>query len=200
MKTYVLLRLPERSLTILQVDWSHREDDEISTSLRSCQRLLQSQKTLNDSRKDVLASIVRDRMAYQDFETTRDAQERLIENGWNKRQKSGTKSKKSGGRERDRERERRNALDGNGRFGSVQLDQNGEPIKPPISLALEAALIKRERLVKSFQPFFEDKQDEGRFFGIPSRSVFDALDEEDALAQAGLSQPADGELAEREAN
>lgn len=119
---------------------------------------------MNEARKSVLSDIVKDRMAYQDYETTRDAQERVIENGWTKRQRAG--KKKGKGRERDRQ-------------------ATTEPTKPPVSLALLAAVEKRHKLVSQFKPFFEDDEDRGRFYGIPDTSVYAGLpsfDDDDLLA------------------
>ncbi|KAK4698409.1 transcriptional adapter 3, partial [Phenoliferia sp. Uapishka_3] len=141
------------------VDWGAREDDEISSALRACQRLLLRQTSLNEARKSVLSSIVKDRMAYQDYETTRDAQERVIENGWMKRQRAG--KKKGKGRERDRNTE-------------------GGSNKPPVSLALLQAVEKRRNLVEMFKPFFGEEEDKGRFFGIPDESVYKDLGEGDS--------------------
>lgn len=102
-------------------------------------------------------------MAYQDYETTRDAQERVIENGWTKRQRAG--KKKGKGKERDK----------------VIVDNS----KPPVSLALLGAIDKRHKLVRQFIPFFEEEEDKGRYAGIPVESVFSEIevaeDEEDEL-------------------
>ncbi|KAM0754110.1 hypothetical protein T439DRAFT_353844 [Meredithblackwellia eburnea MCA 4105] len=133
------------------VDWSTREDDELSSALRSCQRLLQRQTELNEGRKAILSSIVKDRMAYQEYETTRDAHEKAIELQWTKRQRTNKKKSK-------KERERKD-----------------EGHRQPVSLALIAAVEKRRRLVSQFKPFFEDEEDKGRFYGIPESSIYSEL-------------------------
>lgn len=150
-----------------QVDWSTREDDEISSALRACQRELHHQTALNEARKVILTSIVKDRMAYQDYETTRDAQERIIEAGWNKRQRAG--KKKTKGKEREK----------------------GEGGKAPISMALLEAMTKRNRLVSHFRPFFEDEEDQGRYYGIPENSVYEGLEEmlQEEEEQEGIELP-----------
>ncbi|GAA5825442.1 hypothetical protein JCM3770_000809 [Rhodotorula araucariae] len=160
-----------------EVDWSAREDDEISSALRACQRLLHHQTELNEARKAVLMSLVKDRMAYQDYETARDAQERVIEAGWTKRTRTDSKKKKKG-KERDR------------RPGAPQPPSD-DPNKAPISVELSEAVEKRDRLVAAFKPFFEDDGGAaGRFFGLPDASVYDGLDvlvdEELGEAQAAL--------------
>lgn len=106
-------------------------------------------------------------MGYQDYEATRDAQERVIENGWSKRQKGSTK-KKIG---------RKDASSRDHSKKDKSLDDGWEG-KGPISLSLLGALLKREKLVGTFKPFFEDESDVGRFFGIPEESVFAELEEE----------------------
>ncbi|KAK4058888.1 Transcriptional regulator [Microbotryomycetes sp. JL221] len=151
-----------------EVDWSLREDDEISSALRACQRQLYHQTTLNESRKAVLSSIVKDRMAYQDFEQARDAQERIIENGWSKRQKSENKKKKS---KREKERERR-------QHGAGADEPTSSLITGKhMSLSLLEAMDRRNRLIGSLKPFFEDDEEQGRFYGLPERSVFEGLEE-----------------------
>lgn len=142
------------------MDWGTRADDEVSSALRACQRLLQRQTALNEARKSVLSSIVKDRMAYQDYEATRDAQERVIENGWTKRQRAG--KKKGKGKERDRPT---------------------EGPKPPVSLALLSAVEKRRKLVSHLKPFFEEEEDAGRFYGIPERSVYAGLGIEESRVE-----------------
>lgn len=141
-----------------------REDDEISSSLRACQRLLHRQTAINEARKSILTDIVKDRMGYQEYEATRDAQERLIENGWNKRQRVGSK-KKGKSKEQERERVKDQAI----------LEANGGA-RPPVSLALIAAIQTREKLVGQFQPFFSAEEEQGRFYGIPERSVFEEIE------------------------
>lgn len=112
-------------------------------------------------------------MAYQDYETTLEAQEKIIESGWTKRSKAPVVKRKSN---RDG-KEKRAADRGDGRFGSnVLLDANGDIVKPPISIALEEAMMKRDRLVGCFKPFFNDKEDQGRFFGIPNESVYSEIE------------------------
>ncbi|GAA5931507.1 histone acetyltransferase NGG1 [Sporobolomyces koalae] len=152
-----------------EVDWSSREDDEISTSLRACQRSLQLQVELNEHRKAILMSIVKDRMAYQEYETARDAQERVIEAGWHKRQRTDSKNKKKKGSNRDRDRSRPTAAD-------------DDPSKVPVSPVLMEAVEKRNALVESFRPFFEEEGGKNRWWGIPETSVFDGtleqIDEE----------------------
>ncbi|BGP13999.1 hypothetical protein JCM10213_005585 [Rhodosporidiobolus nylandii] len=170
-----------------EVDWSAREDDEISSSLRACQRLLHQQTELNEARKSVLMSLVKDRMAYQDYETARDAQERVIEAGWTKRTRVDTKKAK---KKKDRDRRA-----GGNKEAAKDAVADQDPSKQPIPLELLEAVEKRNRLVQAFQPFFEEEE-KGRYYGLPERSVYDGLevgeeddedDEQSGLAVAGPS-------------
>ena len=138
----------------------------MSSALRACQRQLYHQTTLNESRKAVLMSIVKDRMAFQDFEAARDAQERVIENGWNKRQR--TDKKKKSKKDKDRR--------GGGGGGAEDGGAAGAAGKH-MSLALLEAMDKRNRLIGYFKPFFEDEEEQGRFYGLPGKSVYEGLEE-----------------------
>lgn len=149
--------------------------------MRACQRLLHQQTELNEARKSVLMSIVKDRMAYQDYETARDAQERVIEAGWTKRTRTDVKKKKKG-KERDHRRP-----------GAPPLASD-DPAKAPVPAELSEAVEKRDRLVSTFKPFFDEDADEAgegtaRFFGLPSKSVYEGLE---ALVEDefGDAQPA----------
>ncbi|GAA5866013.1 hypothetical protein JCM8547_002914 [Rhodosporidiobolus lusitaniae] len=172
-------------------DWSSREDDEISSSLRACQRLLHQQSELNEARKATLMAIVKDRMAYQDYETARDAQERVIEQGWTKRTRQDTKKAK---KKKDRDRARAPA-DGAAAGAAGGGGAGADPSKQPISLDLVEAVEKRNRLVQAFQSFFEEEE-QGRYYGLPERSVYEGLEvgdeefeDEGDFPLAGPSQP-----------
>lgn len=113
-------------------------------------------------------AIVKDRMAYQDFETARDAQERVIEQGWTKRTRTDNKKAK---KKKDRDRQRDKAKEA----GTIAPPGGGDdPAKQPISADLVEAVEKRNRLVQAFQPFFEE-EDQGRYYGLPQKSVYDGL-------------------------
>lgn len=94
-----------------------------------------------------MQQLVNDRMAYQEYEAIRDAQERSIEAGWTKRSRTVKRKPKA-------------------------KDNSGTtPGKPPVSLALLSAVEKRYQLVSHLKPFFE-AEEVGRYFGIPQRSVY----------------------------
>jgi transcriptional adapter 3 len=156
-----------------QVDWASREDDEVSSALRACQRLLHQQTAMNEARKAILMSLVKDRMAYQDYETARDAQERVIEQGWQKRLRTDVKKKKKG-----KERDRRPGGGGSGSAAAAADAGNHEdPSKAPVSAELLDAVARRDRLVSTFKPFF-DEEEPGHFYGLPERSIFEGLEAE----------------------
>lgn len=64
-------RIPGQGLiggcVLLQPDFGESYDDDIASSLRSLQLKLRRIKLTNDSRKEVLSSIARDRLAYADY-------------------------------------------------------------------------------------------------------------------------------------
>ncbi|GAA5903899.1 Ada3 domain-containing protein [Sporobolomyces salmoneus] len=165
-----------------EVDWTKREDDEISTALRACQRLLQHQVELNESRKSILMSIVKDRMAYQEYETARDAQERVIEAGWHKRQRTDSKKKKKG-TQKDKDRSLNKVP------SSAGVGGEEDPSKVPVSPVLLEAVEKRNALVESFKPFFEEDGGKSRWWGIPDTSVYEgmleSIEEEDDNEEVG---------------
>lgn len=89
------LRRELKAIDILgdeDIDWSDRADDEISSTLRTVQRLLRKQIRVNELRKTRLFDIAMDRMAYQEYLGCLNSVEREIEAGWMKRQ---TQIKKS---------------------------------------------------------------------------------------------------------
>jgi transcriptional adapter 3 len=108
-------------------------------------------------------SIVKDRMAYQEYETARDAQERVIEAGWHKRQRTDSKKKKKG-TQKDKDRS-------SNKVAVVEED----PSKVPISPVLMEAVEKRNALVESFKPFFEEDGGKSRWWGIPETSVYEGM-------------------------
>ncbi|UZJ54777.1 hypothetical protein CBS101457_004097 [Exobasidium rhododendri] len=75
-----------------ETDWSQRADDEISSTLRKVQRLLEKQIQINGQRKARLYPIAKDRLAYQGFLACVFSTDREIEVGWTKRQNQIKKS------------------------------------------------------------------------------------------------------------
>ena len=135
-----------------EIDWSLRTDDEISAALRACQRQLRDQMNVNENRKIKLAEIVRDRLAYQEFETLRDALEKQIETGWIRRQRHHGKRKVKG--------------------KGVEKVPPIELLRSSLPEGLVSALEKRRRLVDSVAPLFQHAE-AGQFRGLPTNRVFE---------------------------
>ncbi|WVQ83275.1 hypothetical protein IAT38_005414 [Cryptococcus sp. DSM 104549] len=76
-------------------DPAAREDDEVTSALRQCQRLLSQQTTINDARKARLVEIAKQRLAYSEYTSALDGIEKSIEEGWARRiKKYGISPKK----------------------------------------------------------------------------------------------------------
>ncbi len=88
---------------LLQPDFSQSYDDEIAGELRGLQSELRVVKRMNDARKERLANIATDRLAYQDYLEMLDDLNRQISSGYQRiikaQQKalSGGKKKKGPG-------------------------------------------------------------------------------------------------------
>jgi transcriptional adapter 3 len=72
---------------IVQFDLSNRDDDEITSALRQCQRLLLHQTALNEQRRARLADIATRRLAYSEYQTALDGVEKDIQADWARRVK-----------------------------------------------------------------------------------------------------------------
>jgi transcriptional adapter 3 len=159
------------------VDWSQRQDDEISASLRACQRQLRDQMEINEARKARLAEVVRDRMAYQEYEGLRDSVEKEIEAGWAKLQRA-VKRKAAKAKERGSNTVAAGtpsaatptsaAAPAN---GVVTRGAEKEQQRVPVSDSIVSALEKRRRFVDSLAPLFDDAEP-GRFRGFPTESIY----------------------------
>lgn len=78
-----------------QFDPNNRDDDEITSALRQCQRLLVHQTAVNEARKTRLAEIAKQRLAYTEYRAALDGVEKSIEEAWLKRiKKYGLSPKK----------------------------------------------------------------------------------------------------------
>ncbi|KAL7416223.1 histone acetyltransferases subunit 3-domain-containing protein [Mrakia frigida] len=175
-----------------EVDWSQRADDEISTSLRQTQRLLASQVALNSSRRTTLLSIAQDRLAYAEYLQCLEGLDRIIDSGWHKRQrllqrqqkrKENTKPGGLGGLTGAREREKEER----------EKEQNRK-----IGEALKVAIGRRKKFVEFVGGVFkraEEEERQGRFWGLPGRSVYEE-EEEQAKASGSGTVAEDEEVVE----
>jgi transcriptional adapter 3 len=160
-------RLPFLSLASPQIDWSQRADDEISTSLRQTQRLLAEQASLNESRRSVLLSIAKDRLAFAEYQSCLDGLDRVIDSGWAKRQRSAQRTAKQHNK-KGKEKEKHDAA-GEGKDGG-----GGKRV---MSEGLRKAIERRERFVQHVGGMFQAEEEEspGRFYGLPKESVYKEL-------------------------
>lgn len=162
------------------VQWALRADDDISASLRACQRQLSEQINLNECRKARLATAVRARMARQEFEGLREMLDKQIEAGWQKRQKT---AKKAAAASSSTQAKPATTLRGAaaaaaaaastpGRAGSEDPLHNrfgGGGGKATLPEQLLGSLDKRARLADGFRPLFDAEP--GRFHGIPPQTI-----------------------------
>jgi transcriptional adapter 3 len=166
--------IPDNSAASLDlsssVDWSSRADDEISFALRACQRELRKQTALNDQRKERLSQIVRQRIAYQEFEHLRDGLEAVIEGAWAKRQRAAQRKAQKDRKEKDKKGEREKDRD---KIEAASLAQSIAALNTPqpLSASLVAALTKRRNLVDSVQPLFPPNA-----YILPEESIYQGME------------------------
>ena len=142
-----------------QIDWTRKEDDEIAAALRQCQRALRDQVTSNNARKERLTGLVRDRLAYGAYEKSLEGLEKPIEGAWLKRSARRNKKQKSSSH-----REEGNSIRRPGE--KVSLPDN-------VKQAMEA----RRRWIDAVGPVLEAPDVQGKFTGLPERSIYDGLED-----------------------
>lgn len=136
----------------------NRDDDEITSSLRQCQRLLLEQSQINDARKSRLAEIAQHRLAYAEYSQALDGIEKSIETAWVKRvKKHGASSKKA-------------------RQDSEETGPNGTG-RPPVPENLKKLVAVRQGWVSSVGKTMGARP-RGEVMGIPEDSIYDGLGEE----------------------
>lgn len=158
------------------IDWAGREDDEISSSLRACQRLLKEQIAINEKRKAALAERVRERIAFQEYEHLRDGLESVIEGAWAKRQRAAQRKAYKDKKDKDRKEKDRDKLEAASLAQSIAALNQPQPL----SANLIAALTKRRNLVDGLAHLFP----EGGLLH-PIASVYEGLN----LAANVVGQP-----------
>ncbi|KAL4244167.1 NGG1 family protein [Abortiporus biennis] len=164
-------------------DFTEAVDDPIATALRHCQRELRTVMATNKARKARLAAIAKDRVAYQEYLDTKDCLDKTISTLYTKLQKKdGPKVNKK----------KKKASEPVGANGSV----NGAGVPPPCPAALGLGPDEENRLVVPDQlkqyvaarrvfvdtigGQFDEKEREhpGWLYGLPTKSVFEGIDEE----------------------
>jgi len=142
-------------LLIIQFDPNNREDDEVTSALRQCQRLLSKQTVLNEARKARLAEIARQRLAFSEYQGVLDDLEKQIEASWAKRVKkhgSGGKKTISNG-----------VISGNGR--------------PPVPDSLKSKVQLRRRWLDTVGATMRERPT-GEVLGLPTKSIFEGIGDE----------------------
>lgn len=147
-----------RELCLSQIDWTCKEDDEIAAAIRQCQRALRDQVNSNNARKERLTGLVKDRLAYGGYERTLEGLEKAIEGAWLKR--SARKHKKQKPNHRD---------EGN------SARRPGE--KVPLPDAVKQAMEARRRWIDVVGGAMEAPDVQGRFTGLPERSIYDEMED-----------------------
>ncbi|CDZ96272.1 Histone acetyltransferases PCAF/SAGA/ADA, subunit TADA3L/NGG1 [Phaffia rhodozyma] len=189
-----------------EVDWSQREDDEITTSLRQCQKLLKEQVSLNEARRSILLEIAKERLAYSEYQQCLDGLDRIIDTCWAKRAKQIAKQQK-------RKKEAHTAAGGTGPSGGSasgggtgggnsagpgtstmtktkererERDEREKEATKKLVETIKLAMGRRRLMVTHLGTMFKDEEEEepGRFIGLPVRSVYEGL--EDEFRQVGL--------------
>lgn len=132
-----------------QFDPSAREDDEITSALRQCQRQLKAQSAINTSRKTKLAEVARARLAYGEYSSALEGIEKVIESAWLKRSKTSSSKKPSSHETRSR-----------------------QPIADNVKKLLAIRSKWKQNIGKSF-----DELDEGVVLGLPTKSIYEGIGE-----------------------
>ena len=170
----------------MQPDYSEKVDDPIATALRHEQQELRKVIATNKARKRRLASVARDRLAYQEYLGLRECIDNNIVTAYTKLQsKDGPKASK-----------KKKKVDGAGQNGGKGKDGNGAgaPLPNPAGLGLgpnsENRLVvndglaqlvdTRRRWVDLIGGVFDqkDKETPGRIWGLPQRSIYDGIEED----------------------
>ncbi|WVF69761.1 hypothetical protein IAT40_004540 [Kwoniella sp. CBS 6097] len=137
-----------------EFDPVNREDDEVTASLRQCQRLLSQQTALNDARKTRLAEIAKQRLAYTEYTSALEGIEKSIEAAWAKRiKKYGTTPKKN----------------------SSQANGSG---RPPVPENMTKLVEIRKHWIEVVGAKMKERP-RGDMVGIPARSIYEGLGGED---------------------
>ncbi|EGN96397.1 hypothetical protein SERLA73DRAFT_186126 [Serpula lacrymans var. lacrymans S7.3] len=162
-------------------DYSEKVDDPIATALRQAQRELRTVVATNKARRARLAAISRDRLGYQEYLDVRESLDKNITTLYTKLQKKDgpklSKKKKKG-------------AEPNGvGLGSVSSIPPPSPAalglgpddenKLVVSDHLRQLVETRRQWVDAVGAVFEDKEKEcpGRIWGLPSKSVYDGIEE-----------------------
>ncbi|OCF45848.1 hypothetical protein I317_00336 [Kwoniella heveanensis CBS 569] len=142
-----------------EFDPRNREDDEVTSSLRQCQRLLSQQTAINDARKNRLAEIAKQRLAYTEYTSALEGIEKSIEAAWAKRiKKYGTTPKKS-----------------NSNHGNSQANGSG---RPPVPETMKKLVDIRKHWIEVVGAKMKERP-RGEMVGIPAKSIYEGIGGDD---------------------
>lgn len=180
-------------------DYSEAVDDPIASALRQSQEELRRVLATNKARKQRLVEIARDRLAHQEYMEARDSLDKNITTVYTKLQKKDApktiKKKKKG------------VVSANDHAGS-EPPQPSAPVPCPAALGLgpdadnnlvvpdtlRDLVRTRKQWVQTVGGVFDTKQKEnpGRIWGLPPKSVFEGIDEEVRAALGKNKERGDG--------
>ncbi|ODN79641.1 hypothetical protein L202_03583 [Cryptococcus amylolentus CBS 6039] len=150
-------------------DPNNRDDDEVSSALRQCQRLLAHQTSLNDARKARLVELSKQRLAYTEYRAALDGIEKSIEEAWAKRiKKYGLSPKKHP-----------HPPTVEGSYGTI-IGEHGEVVhlnasgRPPVPDSLKRLVETRKGWIGSVGQVIKERP-RGELVGIPGSSVFEGV-------------------------
>ncbi|WVR04668.1 hypothetical protein IAU60_001679 [Kwoniella sp. DSM 27419] len=152
-----------------EFDAMKREDDEVTSALRQCQRLLSQQTALNDARKARLAEIAKHRLAYSEYQSTLEGVEKSIEASWAKRvKKYGTTPKK-------------------GSSGAANGAGSG---RPPVPEQVMRCVTTRQTWLDTVGRFMRERE-RGEVVGLPCRSIYDGIGEDEEKDEKSVEDQVD---------
>ncbi|ORX33921.1 histone acetyltransferases subunit 3-domain-containing protein [Kockovaella imperatae] len=139
-----------------EFDAQARDDDEVTSALRQCQRLLYLQTSINEARKSRLAEIARQRLAYGDYTSALDGLEKSIESSWARRvKKFGLTPKKP-------------------IPGSVP---GLNPNRPPVPINMKRLVAVRKEWLDTVGKIMRERPT-GEVIGLPQETIYDGIGEE----------------------
>ncbi|KAG5513996.1 hypothetical protein PMAC_000618 [Pneumocystis sp. 'macacae'] len=139
-----------------EIDWNNREDDEISSNLRSLQSQLRRQCAINSARKNKLIKLIKEHLAYQEYSVILNDLNKQLEQAFLKRSKSiEAKKKKNIGSA--------NSIDG----GSGKIGLNNH---------IHALLERRKKWIEKIGSIFTPIE---KYTRLPKDTIYDDFDDID---------------------
>lgn len=156
-------------------DWCEKkEDDEVCREMRQLQRELKVVQRRNNRRKRILAPMVEEQIAWQEYMTVLEDLNKQVEQHYRRRLNvNPRKSRRRGGHHKDRE-------------SSVKEDQNANHLVT--SASFQGLLAKRAKWIQKIGPLFRPEREMRH---MPEESIFKSIgsendenDENDELEEA----------------